>query len=179
MPIGYVINPDNILEALPDWDKIKLIEEALDFVDAGRSYREVATWLSTVIGRTVSHQAIANWWKKQRKTIPGNVRAKVQRARKRKLGPKTGKDKAEAAVKVQVAAAKRSLTVRQKKLAGFKDPEPDVNLPDSYFVQNTTLLPNKNPLEGKEIIFEPNEGPQTDFLAASEQEVLYGGAAGG
>jgi hypothetical protein len=29
------------------------------------------------------------------------------------------------------------------------------------------------------IIFQPNPGPQTDFLAASEQEVLYGGAAGG
>lgn len=31
----------------------------------------------------------------------------------------------------------------------------------------------------RKIIFEPNPGPQTEFLAASEQEVLYGGAAGG
>lgn len=30
-----------------------------------------------------------------------------------------------------------------------------------------------------EVIFKPNDGPQTEFLAASEQEVLYGGAAGG
>ena len=30
-----------------------------------------------------------------------------------------------------------------------------------------------------EVIFQPNPGPQTDFLSASEQEVLYGGAAGG
>ncbi len=29
------------------------------------------------------------------------------------------------------------------------------------------------------IIFKPNDGPQTDFLAASERDVLYGGAAGG
>ena len=29
------------------------------------------------------------------------------------------------------------------------------------------------------IVFKPNDGPQTDFLAASEQDVLYGGAAGG
>ena len=29
------------------------------------------------------------------------------------------------------------------------------------------------------IIFSPNEGPQTDFLAAGEREVLYGGSAGG
>lgn len=29
------------------------------------------------------------------------------------------------------------------------------------------------------IIFQPNDGPQTDFLAAPEIDVLYGGAAGG
>ena len=33
--------------------------------------------------------------------------------------------------------------------------------------------------EAQDIIFQPNDGPQTSFLAASEQEVLYGGAAGG
>lgn len=34
-------------------------------------------------------------------------------------------------------------------------------------------------LEAENIIFKPNPGPQTAFLAASEREVLYGGAAGG
>ena len=29
------------------------------------------------------------------------------------------------------------------------------------------------------VIFAPNEGPQTEFLAAAETDVLYGGAAGG
>lgn len=29
------------------------------------------------------------------------------------------------------------------------------------------------------VVFKPNPGPQTEFLAASEREVLYGGAAGG
>ena len=31
----------------------------------------------------------------------------------------------------------------------------------------------------KEIIFKPNSGPQTEFLSSTEQEVLYGGSAGG
>ena len=36
------------------------------------------------------------------------------------------------------------------------------------------------PIEQKHnIIFKPNEGPQTEFLAAGEREVLYGGSAGG
>ncbi len=33
--------------------------------------------------------------------------------------------------------------------------------------------------EQHNVIFKPNEGPQTDFLAAGEREVLYGGSAGG
>lgn len=33
--------------------------------------------------------------------------------------------------------------------------------------------------EDVNIVFKPNPGPQTDFLAATEKEVLYGGARGG
>jgi len=31
----------------------------------------------------------------------------------------------------------------------------------------------------QDVVFKPNKGPQTDFLAASEREVFYGGARGG
>ena len=34
-------------------------------------------------------------------------------------------------------------------------------------------------VDGSPVIFKPNPGPQEDFLSASEQDVLYGGAAGG
>ena len=41
-------------------------------------------------------------------------------------------------------------------------------------------LPKKVREEALEnVIFRPNDGPQTDFLAAPETDVLYGGAAGG
>ena len=33
--------------------------------------------------------------------------------------------------------------------------------------------------ETANVLFKPNPGPQTDFLAAAEREVLYGGSAGG
>lgn len=36
-----------------------------------------------------------------------------------------------------------------------------------------------NTARAQEVIFQPNPGPQTTFLSANEQEVLYGGAAGG
>ena len=34
-------------------------------------------------------------------------------------------------------------------------------------------------IDNQEVIFKPNSGPQTEFLAASEREVFYGGARGG
>ena len=33
-----------------------------------------------------------------------------------------------------------------------------------------------DPYEGRKVIFEPNHGPLTEFLASSEREVLYGGS---
>ncbi len=35
------------------------------------------------------------------------------------------------------------------------------------------------PVAEQNIVFQPNKGPQTEFLAADEREVLYGGSAGG
>ena len=35
------------------------------------------------------------------------------------------------------------------------------------------------PEQEHNVAFKPNEGPQTEFLAAGEREVLYGGSAGG
>ena len=34
-------------------------------------------------------------------------------------------------------------------------------------------------VQHENVVFKPNDGPQTEFLAAGEREVLYGGAAGG
>jgi len=36
-----------------------------------------------------------------------------------------------------------------------------------------------DPVAAQEVVFKPNPGPQTQYLASSEREVLYGGAAGG
>ena len=34
-------------------------------------------------------------------------------------------------------------------------------------------------VDGREVIFKPNQGPQEEFLSSSERDVLYGGSAGG
>ena len=46
-------------------------------------------------------------------------------------------------------------------------------------VPATVKEPKVDVKKAMEVIFEANPGPQEDFLASSEQEVLYGGAAGG
>lgn len=57
-----------------------------------------------------------------------------------------------------------------------KDLEPEQTLTTPSLVLTSENFEEE---EEREIIFAPNPGPQTQFLAASEQEVLYGGAAGG
>ena len=54
--------------------------------------------------------------------------------------------------------------VVEKQAASVKPPEIDVELAQEAI---------------REVIFAPNKGPQTAFLASTEQEVLYGGSAGG
>ena len=60
--------------------------------------------------------------------------------------------------------------------------EQKVLIPKEKTIHKTYASAKPEPIDIKkaqEIIFEPNVGPQTDFLASTEQEVLYGGSAGG
>lgn len=41
------------------------------------------------------------------------------------------------------------------------------------------MTATQDEIAGRDVVFKPNPGPQTLFLAAPEREVLYGGAAGG
>ena len=44
---------------------------------------------------------------------------------------------------------------------------------------STVEVERVNDEDSLNVVFKPNKGPQTDFLAAGEREVLYGGSAGG
>lgn len=143
----------------------------MDHIDEGESSRDVAAWLATKINKSISHQGILNIWKKFRGKDKDNPRAKQFRKRRRALIPKTKEGKLERTLQRQVIGAERSLKSRKEKLAALKGPVEETPIPTS----STPV----DPLEDREVIFRPNPGPQEDFLAASEQEVLYGGAAGG
>ena len=51
---------------------------------------------------------------------------------------------------------------------------PKLEAPEIIRIDSETL-----PEEEYNVVFKPNAGPQTEFLAAAEREVLYGGSAGG
>ena len=60
---------------------------------------------------------------------------------------------------------------------------PDISIQTSSQEQEETVQRQKAQIEqiakDNNVVFKPNPGPQSTFLAASEREVLYGGAAGG
>ena len=76
---------------------------------------------------------------------------------------------------------KRKSLSNQKKLLSEIDTTNE-NTSKVFTDKDIKELPNtlKEHIErGNNVLFHPNEGPQTDFLAAGEKDVLYGGAAGG
>ena len=73
----------------------------------------------------------------------------------------------------KLEAYKKSLENNKKTLKKIEGSEASVTSPEDLEGVPKALK------EEAEILFQPTEGPQTDFLAASETDVLYGGAAGG
>jgi hypothetical protein len=76
---------------------------------------------------------------------------------------------------------KRKALAKQKKLLG--EVESASNKSEKVFTTNDLeelpITAKEHILQTENVLFHANEGPQTDFLAAGEKDVLYGGAAGG
>jgi hypothetical protein len=179
LPYGYIASEDDILLAIPDWNLVGFIEKAMDFLDDGNSYREAARWLGENSGHEISHQGLANIWKRHRGD--NNPRVKQLAQRKRKNAPKTKEERELHTLKKREAATKRSLTVTKKKIEAIHGEDEvalAVRTTQAPLQFSDTLDFTAKPAE-LNVIFSPNEGPQTEFLAASEKEVLYGGSAGG
>jgi len=88
-------------------------------------------------------------------------------------------DTLEKKVKRARVKVKKQRNVQQK-----LDESPDKETPSGKLITREDLervLPDavKKTVYKEHVIFQPNDGPQTEFLAAPEKDVLYGGAAGG
>jgi hypothetical protein len=181
--VGYITKPDDELLTIPDPEKIQLLDEAMEYIQNGRALREVASWLSAELDRPVSHQTVKNMFQRvmgSDKVVPSVDKFLKVRKKNRRGKPLTGQQKAINETKKEIRAIKVRMTAANKRLEKYtEDKTPvveEVKLP-MYIppdVNAADLVP-----EDQNVIFKPNPGPQTEFLAASEQEVLYGGSAGG
>ena len=92
--------------------------------------------------------------------------------------PLTKEEKDLVKAKKQQRSARVRLNIAQRKIANIARSTEDNDIAEKA----TESLPEAYPVQeesSQEVLFKPNPGPQTNFLAAPEREVLYGGAAGG
>jgi terminase large subunit-like protein len=174
MPFWYVVSKDDPKMMEPDPVLTSILEEGINALNTSSSLREVADFISAKAGVKLSHMGLAKIWTKcgrerelQAKTRrPKKTLAEIKESRRRK----------------RIAYEKNRIKYaleRVEKLGGeiesikeeVKAKEPMKGIVEVEFLPTPEQAPN--------IIFKPNPGPQTEFLASEEQEVLYGGAAGG
>ena len=91
--------------------------------------------------------------------------------------------------KKKIKSSQQKTLDAKKKLSKLQDQQKSLNTAKKLMEKGGLALEDKlsklpkhvrNTLDkNTQVLFSPNDGPQTDFLAAPEKEVLYGGAAGG
>ena len=174
IPYAYKESDHDPLVLVADEYKATMVEEALDYLEDGHSTRKTAEWLTSKTGDRITHQGLIHIWKARRgpDSEKPSKRLKQLAKENRKRKPKTKAEKTLATAKRKQTDAKRRLTMAKKAL---NELQPAKELDTS----NLDFSIIESEKQKQEVVFAPNEGPQTEFLAASEREVLYGGAAGG
>src|SRR6056300_195365 len=108
------------------------------------------------------------------------VLSDVNKAKQHKTKVKrTLKSKEDQIKKLEIALSnKRNSLKKSKEVLAKLDKTADNQVVSEEQLQD---LPKavQDAVTSDNVLFQPNEGPQTDFLAADEKDVLYGGAAGG
>lgn len=178
-PYGYIPKEGDPNLLIPDPVIIPLLDQALDQLDAGIPLRHVADWLNaqTPDGVTLSHMGLRNLRTQFR---PNHV--KVGPKHKPKTARRTNENRKEYNRKQKIANDKRRITAAQKRIEKNNEEiqeirgiEPEIH--SSMVVELDYSVLDED--DDREIIFKPEPGPQTAFLQAPEQEILYGGSAGG
>lgn len=175
IPYGYELKGGDPRSLVPVMELVILIEQALDQLDRGSSLREVALWLSHSSGKSISHAGLSKIWRRQRGDQPSFRKEKTERIQKA-LQPKTKEEKKIKITNLRAAAEKRKITAAHKRLKKLQESKEEIPVKMTF---DYVELEESSEIDESEVAFRPNPGPQTEFLAAPEQEVLYGGAAGG
>ena len=147
---------------VPHPETMEFLAEAISHIRSGRSVRTVAAWLEKQTGRKLSGTRLHKlaWTEEELE--------ERRKERRKKLTPKQRKledlKNTEKQTRIKAEQAKRRL---ERARAGTETLSDSLDFSGGEGVQEP------------EVVFRPNPGPQTDFLAANEREVFYGGARGG
>jgi hypothetical protein len=165
IPFGYeACEFEGYIKPIPE--QLEVLHKYLQGVTEQKySLREAAKLISQETGRNISHVAVKNY-------IDSDPSLEEQH--KKKLAKR----------KAKIAKAKKALYVKERKVKAQEQViKKATEQSTSHIVTEEEL--NEVPIDVQEqlrdakVVFSANEGPQTDFLAADEKDVLYGGAAGG
>jgi hypothetical protein len=166
-----------MLEAIPGY--LEVLEETVNGIldESIPSLREGISFIRSKLGEDVkiSHQTLNKYLEKAGKeprqyNYHSEIKAQIK-ARRTVRNSEKKVDKLEK----KLSSARTEL--KRKKTVYSKLDEPAETVTTEGKVLTEDQLPD---LEvEKNVIFSPNQGPQEDFLAAAETDVLYGGAAGG
>ena len=165
IPFGYeACDIEGYIKPIPE--QLEVLHKYLQGVTEQKySLREAAKLISQETGRNISHVAVKNY-------IDSDPSLEEQH--KKKLAKR----------KAKLAKEKKALSVKERKVKAQEQViKKATEQSTSHIVTEEEL--NEVPVDVQEqirdakVVFSANEGPQTDFLAADEKDVLYGGAAGG
>ena len=165
IPFGYeACEFEGYIKPIPE--QLEVLHKYLQGVTEQKySLREAAKLISQETGRNISHVAVKNY-------IDSDPSLEEQH--KKKLAKR----------KAKIAKAKKALYVKERKVKAQEQViKKATEQSTSHIVTEEEL--NEVPVDVQaqirdaKVVFSANEGPQTDFLAADEKDVLYGGAAGG
>lgn len=182
IPFGYTHNKEtNMLEAIPGY--LEVLEEAVNGLldESISSLREGLVFIRSKLGddAKISHQTLKNYLEKSggKATRQYTYHSKVKAKMSAKKAFKQKKDTVKSLEK-KLTKAKTQLKRKTTVLKKLDEPAEAVTK-EGKVIDLETLPQNVKAEVQDNVIFAPNEGPQTEFLAAAETDVLYGGAAGG
>jgi len=173
IPFGYRLSNSVKGYLAPIEDQLFLLQKYINSVlNKELSLRDAATSLSIEAQRKISHVGLSKLVQKQ------NLTPKYQYSKEQKRKNELAKQKKELEkVKKKVAYKEAKLKAEESVIKKATEKTESKIVTDNELEKVVPSI--QETIKDSKVLFHANEGPQTDFLAADEKDVLYGGAAGG
>lgn len=185
---GYIADPNDPYLLLPISEQLDALERGKDLLDKGVSARKAAFYVGDSCGKSISQTGLLKLYKDDPERAEGQVKREslVQNFTDKNKQRSGKRMTPEGRLVRDIGRKKAGLTKKQNRLAALRRAQEEVEhdlpapSPETNIEHTQIDLPPAEPqAHVEQLQIMPNPGPQTDFLAASEFDVLYGGAAGG